>query len=264
MKNNNYNYEECVGKVFGNLLVKSFKKSNHGAILTVLCIPCNSTFDIHAYRVLNGTNISCGCQRGVILAEWSKENRLDLAGKTFGKLTVLEVDEKRTSTGSSVYWFCRCECGKIKSIRAYHLAKGNTISCGHINRGKTSPKWTGYEDISGKFFYKIKRGAKQRQIDFNITIQEIWDLYLRQDKKCVLSGLLLNFPSIVGAPDGTASLDRIDSSKGYVYDNVQWVHKDINGLKMDLSEEELFNYCRLIIDYQKQKTQNFPGPDYQI
>ena len=43
------------------------------------------------------------------------------------------------------------------------------------------------------------------------------------------------------------SLDRIDSKKGYVKGNVQWVHKTVNRLKMDLSEEELMYWCNLIV-----------------
>jgi hypothetical protein len=46
--------------------------------------------------------------------------------------------------------------------------------------------------------------------------------------------------------DGNASLDRIDSSKGYVEDNVQWIHKELNCLKMDIPENKLIKWCELI------------------
>lgn len=65
--------------------------------------------------------------------------------------------------------------------------------------------------------------------------------------KCALSGINL----ILGhEKDGkticTASLDRIDNNMGYVNGNVQWVHKDINFMKQDLTQLEFLNYCRLI------------------
>jgi hypothetical protein len=44
----------------------------------------------------------------------------------------------------------------------------------------------------------------------------------------------------------TASLDRIDSSKGYVEGNVQWVHKRINIMKNDLSDSEFIEWCRVV------------------
>lgn len=45
----------------------------------------------------------------------------------------------------------------------------------------------------------------------------------------------------------TASLDRIDSSKGYIPGNVQWVHKDVNKMKLALSEKRLLELCTLIV-----------------
>jgi len=44
----------------------------------------------------------------------------------------------------------------------------------------------------------------------------------------------------------TASLDRIDSTKNYTIDNIQWVHKDVNKMKMDFSQEYFIEMCRLV------------------
>ena len=44
----------------------------------------------------------------------------------------------------------------------------------------------------------------------------------------------------------TASLDRIDSSKGYVEGNVQWVHKMINMSKQQYSQEEFIDMCKAV------------------
>jgi hypothetical protein len=46
-------------------------------------------------------------------------------------------------------------------------------------------------------------------------------------------------------------LDRIDSSKGYTIDNVQWVHKIVNIMKHDVEEKEFFNWCKLITERNK-------------
>jgi hypothetical protein len=48
----------------------------------------------------------------------------------------------------------------------------------------------------------------------------------------------------------TASLDRINSKKGYTKDNVQWVHKWINFMKQDLDEEEFITFCEAIVNYK--------------
>lgn len=46
---------------------------------------------------------------------------------------------------------------------------------------------------------------------------------------------------------GVASLDRIDSSQGYIKGNVQWVHKDINKMKFDLSQDRFLELCNIIV-----------------
>lgn len=48
--------------------------------------------------------------------------------------------------------------------------------------------------------------------------------------------------------EGTASLDRIDSSRGYVEGNVQWVHKDVNFMKQALSQERFVELCTLVAE----------------
>lgn len=55
----------------------------------------------------------------------------DLTGNKYGKLTVLERDfSNARNKKKAVYWFCKCDCGNIKSVRADHLKAGKTQSCG--------------------------------------------------------------------------------------------------------------------------------------
>ena len=49
------------------------------------------------------------------------------------------------------------------------------------------------------------------------------------------------------AQDSRAELDRIDNSKGYVMDNVQFISRRANRIKSDSTEEEL----QLILDYMR-------------
>ena len=52
--------------------------------------------------------------------------------------------------------------------------------------------------------------------------------------------------------DTTASVDRIDSSGGYVESNVQWVHKDVNKMKMDIPQNQFIEYCKIISSHNKE------------
>ena len=92
----------------------------------------------------------------------------------------------------------------------------------------------------------------KRGFEYSVTKPFLWNLYLQQNRKCNLTGLALCFKQN-GEPQ-TASLDRIDSSRGYVEGNVQWVHKDINNMKQDYSMNEFLTYCKLI--YEKYFTKN--------
>ena len=56
-------------------------------------------------------------------------------------------------------------------------------------------------------------------------------------------------PSSMERGASTASLDRIDSSEGYVPGNVQWVHLVVNDLKSNMPQEEFLNWCRDIAAY---------------
>lgn len=51
----------------------------------------------------------------------------DLSGRKFGRWTVVERDNSKKQ---GVYWKCRCECGRIKSVRSDSLELGKSVSCG--------------------------------------------------------------------------------------------------------------------------------------
>lgn len=159
----------------------------------------------------------------------------DLSGKKFNKLTVIK-DHGRMRDGNTK-WQCLCDCGKETYYSTRHLLrkKNPVVSCGcHRNsqKGANHPQWIGHEGISGSWWRShILReiNGRRHRVPVTITIQEAWDLLVKQNFKCSLSGM----PIFVGdnSINGTASLDRIDSSKGYELDNVQWTHKHINFMK---------------------------------
>lgn len=118
-----------------------------------------------------------------------------------------------------------------------------------LNSNGQSSRWTGYGEVRGCFFSAMRKGAAARNLEFTITIEQIWELFLSQNRKCALSGVDLNFAQNDKdhkAGLTTASLDRKDSKRGYTIDNVQWVHKWVNIMKQDMSDDELIGWCHLI------------------
>jgi hypothetical protein len=175
---------------------------------------------------------------------------INLIGKTSGKLTVIR---KGKTINKRIYWLCKCKCGKEKEIQGCHLRRKLTTSCGcsWYNRGKNSISWKGYGEIPQLLYSRINSNAKRRGVPMELSLKELWDLFLKQNRKCALSNLPLDFT--YGRKNtrhyGTASLDRIDSSKGYIKGNVQWVHKDVNLMKQDYSNDYFLQMCKIIHEH---------------
>jgi len=117
-------------------------------------------------------------------------------------------------------------------------------------------KRTGFGGITGNTWNAICGNSKRRarNIEFNLTIEQAWNLFLSQEGKCALSGLDLHLCTYGDDfKNQTASLDRIDSNGGYTIDNVQWVHKDVNCMKFDLKEDYFIKMCRIIAENTKER-----------
>jgi hypothetical protein len=126
--------------------------------------------------------------------------------------------------------------------------KKNTICRGcHNKSGKTSRGK--YKDIPLSWFEEKRRRAIQRDKVFDIDIKYIWGIYLRQNRKCALSGLPLDFSK--DTEIGVVSLDRIKNDKGYVKRNIQLVHKDINFMKYVYDQKYFINMCKLVAENNK-------------
>lgn len=171
-------------------------------------------------------------------------------GDQFGDLVVISdfIDDKRHTR-----YLCRCKCGNLTSAQAFELKHGRKwcYDCRSVGTGQRS--WKGYGEISGQFWGKTIKSAHIRDIKFDITIQQGWDLFIKQNRKCALSGVNLIFTrSKIDRSNTTASLDRINSSIHYTIENVQWVHKTINIVKQSLSNEDFINWCKMVANYNQR------------
>jgi hypothetical protein len=173
----------------------------------------------------------------------------NLIGKQFGELTV--ADKCGSDSWGHAKWNCKCSCGKEVIVTSRNL-NGYKRHCGcKKSKGRDNHQWKGFGEISGRRWGEWQRGAKARNHDFEISIEEAWEQFLFQDKKCALSGIELIFNEGRDRSLHTASLDRIDSSKGYISGNIQWVHKDINIMKGNLDEKYFLFLVQKIFRYTK-------------
>lgn len=175
---------------------------------------------------------SCGCLQ--------EKNLID---KRFAKGVV----KKLIGSDGKKSWLLQCDCGEKYKALTESLLSGNTKSCGCLNKrtGKNHPHYKGCEDLSGDYWSKLKQGARKRDIEFNITIKEAWKLFKNQDKKCALTGWEITLTDSSSLKQ-TASLDRINSNKHYKLSNIQWVHKDVNRIKQNYSQDYFITICEAI------------------
>lgn len=177
----------------------------------------------------------------------------DLMGQRFGRLVVVSFGERFRNRTT---WVCRCDCGESTTVLSMNLVQGRTTSCKCKYRERSGSQnygWKGCGDITGHYWGVVRKGAELRKMDFSITIEHAWSIYLLQNRRCALSGIELTFgarPTVRSkAIPQTASLDRIDSKSGYIIGNVQWLHKKVQTMKWDLGQEEFIRWCQQIGSY---------------
>ena len=110
----------------------------------------------------------------------------------------------------------------------------------------------GYSKISNAQLGRIKASADIRELSFELDRDFLFELYTKQDGKCKLSGVDISLPTCYSdfiSGNFTASLDRIDSSVGYIKTNVQWVHKSINIMKQAMDDRDFIRWCRKVSDF---------------
>lgn len=177
------------------------------------------------------------------------KRRFNLIGEKRGCLYVKE-EVSKTKTGQPIYK-CVCDCGKEVEYLAMTVDKFKDKFCKICRKGKNSKFYKGVGDISASCWCKIKERANH---PFEITIEYAWDLFVKQDGKCALTGIKLKFSeNAKNHSERTASLDRIDSNGIYSVGNVQWVHKDVNFMKQNFLQDYYIEICKMVAEKFKNK-----------
>lgn len=95
---------------------------------------------------------------------------------------------------------------------------------------------------------QAKRRAKLKEREFLLTLEDIKTLNERQAGLCALTGYLLDWEPGPLTPF-RASLDRIDSAKGYTTDNIQLVVVVANRFKGQMAQLDFIELCRRVVHH---------------
>lgn len=113
---------------------------------------CGNKKTLKERLLKEGSSKSCGCLQKEAVSIVAKSRTLDLTGKRFGKLLVIERAENHEKpNGQQVaMWLCLCDCGEKPTVSAYNLTHNKTKSCGCLREEPHNKKYNKY-DLSGDY-----------------------------------------------------------------------------------------------------------------
>lgn len=171
----------------------------------------------------------------------AKSFKRDLIGARFGRLVVegFSPDETRDTR-----WFCRCDCGKVKTVIGQAMIRGLTKSCGcmHVDvqrAAKTKHGSAGRTSKDRTAEYKTWASMMAR---CEWSKSSSFDRYgARGIRVCDRWHNFTNFLEDMGKRPKGFSIERIDNEKGYEPGNCKWASRIEQSLNTSRTIKVLHN-----------------------
>ena len=232
-----------IGDVFGDWTVIDLDVTSRNNSRYIKCqCKCGYIGEINASALRNGKSKSCkSCAK--------RKNTIILnIGDKYKHWTILEGPIYQNSTA---YYKVRCDCGtECLKLPSEIISPNRYFQCEKCsykeNLEKIKIKNGMVGDLTLTEHTRLRKSAEKRGYSFEVSIEYLWNLFLQQKQICAITGDYI--PTIK-----EASLDRIDSSKGYTEGNVQWVTYQANISKHVMSMNELYEFCKKVLNHANQQ-----------
>lgn len=140
------------------------------------------------------------------------------SGDVYGKLTVIELHEKR---GKHNIWKCMCACGKVMNVYATNLQTGHTKSCGCLTIQFCKETFSTHGKSKTRLYgiWKRMRARCNNSSDSDycnyggrgITVCKEWGTFERF------------YTDMLEGYSDNLTIERIDPNKGYFIENCKWI-----------------------------------------
>jgi hypothetical protein len=172
----------------------------------------------------------------------------DLTGKIFGKLTVIDFSDMR-STKRTSRWNCQCNCGNVVKTDFGSLVSGRTKSCGCIRKDGQ------YESIVKRSYRSHVFSAKYRNIVNFLSKEEYFAIGSNPCYYCGNFDIKTN--NSTGATIKLNGVDRKNNEKFYKIENSLSCCGECNVMKQDSTYKQFMEKIQKIINYQNNKIEVF-------
>jgi len=172
---------------------------------------------------------------------------IEITCATCSKITQKKLAEiKRQQKKGKTKFYCSISCASKQKIN--HLKPYQQYFKTHKY---TYSKLDEYSDF--KWYIKVaKKTSKQNNKNFNIDCKYLKELWLKQNGLCPITNQKLELRTYrqnsISHPY-SASIDRIDCSKGYIKGNVRFVALIFNYARNIFSDDQVIDFCKKVTEY---------------
>lgn len=148
-------------------------------------------------------------------------------------------------------------CGEIRPLSDYHV--NNKNKCKHCVQELKSEKMENVNTFLKNKWQRAKDRAKKDNIEFAIESDQVkYKYWVINRGECALTGIHMTHklsPKLGDEKEKfpfNISIDRIDSTKGYTYENIQLVCWCVNSAKSDMDQDDFIQMCGKVWEYQNK------------
>jgi hypothetical protein len=87
---------------------------------------------------------------------------------------------------------------------------------------------------------------------WHLTPEDLLEVWIEQEGKCALSGVFMTWKKGEGGSEYNVSIDRVVTDGPYTRANIQLVCYRINMMKHVLSDNELYWWCKNVVDFKEK------------